>query len=355
MNALIDTHTHLYTEEFDADRELAVIRAVEAGVTRLFMPNIDDTTVEAMLKLCEAHDCCYPMIGFHPTSVDAGWKKRLEKVKGYLTSSSHRFYGIGEVGIDLYWDKTFREEQMIVFEEQVKWALEYDLPLIIHCREAYPELLEVLSGYKHTALRGIFHSFTGTSEDAERLLEYESFMLGINGVVTFKKSTLPEVLKNVPLKRVVLETDSPYLAPARRCSFPISARTRSFSGSRCRIRWRICCVSEPTAARRGRRSTGFLWTRTSPAIPAASPTSGLPGSASVSARRILFPSLPISTRACCAASFWVSGSRERKLGKGGRTFLKNPHPPSPKTFVMGWGMIAGFPARKVSGICFSLK
>ena len=150
MNALIDTHTHLYTEEFDVDRELAVIRAVEAGVTRLFMPNIDDTTVEAMLKLCEAHDCCYPMIGFHPTSVDAGWKERLEKVKGYLTSSSHRFYGIGEVGIDLYWDKTFREEQMIVFEEQVKWALEYDLPLIIHCREAYPELLEVLSGYKHT-------------------------------------------------------------------------------------------------------------------------------------------------------------------------------------------------------------
>lgn len=134
-------------------------------------------------------------------------------MKGYLTSSSHRFYGIGEVGIDLYWDKTFREEQMIVFEEQVKWALEYDLPLIIHCREAYPELLEVLSGYKHTALRGIFHSFTGTSEDAERLLEYESFMLGINGVVTFKKSTLPEVLKNVPLERVVLETDSPYLAP----------------------------------------------------------------------------------------------------------------------------------------------
>ena len=153
-------------------------------------------------------------------------------MKGYLTSSSHRFYGIGEVGIDLYWDKTFREEQMIVFEEQVKWALEYDLPLIIHCREAYPELLEVLSGYKHTALRGIFHSFTGTSEDAEstalrgifhcftvtsedaeRLFEYESFKLGINGVVTFKKSTLPEVLKNVPLKRVVLETDSPYLAP----------------------------------------------------------------------------------------------------------------------------------------------
>ena len=114
MNALIDTHTHLYTEEFDADRELAVIRAVEAGVTRLFMPNIDDTTVEAMLRLCDAHECCYPMIGLHPTSMDENWKKRLEKVKGYLTSS-HRFYGIGEVGIDLY---CFR----------IRPALDYTLP-----------------------------------------------------------------------------------------------------------------------------------------------------------------------------------------------------------------------------------
>ena len=213
MNALIDTHTHLYTEEFEADRELTVIRAVEAGVTRLFMPNIDDTTVEAMLALCDAHDCCYPMIGFHPTCVDENWKERLQTVKQWLTSDPHRFYGIGEVGIDLYWDKTFRKEQMAAFEEQVNWALEYELPLIIHCREAYPELLEILSAYKRAALRGIFHSFTGSLEEASRLLEYESFMLGINGVVTFKKSSLPEVLQNVPLKRIVLETDSPYLAP----------------------------------------------------------------------------------------------------------------------------------------------
>ena len=213
MNALIDTHTHLYTEEFETDRELAVIRAIEAGVSRLFMPNIDDTTVEAMLALCDAHDCCYPMIGFHPTSVDENWKERLQTVKQWLISDPHRFYGIGEVGIDLYWDKTFRKEQMEAFEEQVNWALEYDLPLIIHCREAYPELLEILEPYKQTTLRGIFHSFTGSSEEAAHLLEYDSFMLGINGVVTFKKSSLPEVLKNVPLNRVVLETDSPYLAP----------------------------------------------------------------------------------------------------------------------------------------------
>lgn len=212
MLALIDTHTHLFTEEFDADRELAIIRAKEAGVTRLFMPNIDDTSVEAMLALCNSHDGCYPMIGFHPTSVDENWKERLAVVEKWLRSEQ-TFYGIGEVGMDLYWDKTFRKEQMEVLDIQVKWALEFNLPLIIHCREAYPELLEVLEPYRNTSLSGIFHSFTGTEEDAGRLMEYSRFMLGINGVVTFKKSILPEVLKSVPLSRIVLETDSPYLAP----------------------------------------------------------------------------------------------------------------------------------------------
>lgn len=212
MVALIDTHTHLFAEEFDGDRELAIIRATEAGVTRLFMPNIDDTSVEAMLALCNSHDGCYPMIGFHPTSVDENWKERLGTVEKWLRSEQV-FYGIGEVGMDLYWDKTFKKEQMEVLDIQVKWALEYDLPLIIHCREAYPELLEVLEPYRKTSLTGIFHSFTGTVEDTHKLLEYPGFMFGINGVVTFKKSILPEVLKSVPLKRLVLETDSPYLAP----------------------------------------------------------------------------------------------------------------------------------------------
>lgn len=212
MAALIDTHTHLFVEEFDEDRELAIIRATEAGVTRLFMPNIDDTSVEAMLALCNSHDGCYPMIGFHPTSVDENWKERLGIVEKWLRSEQV-FYGVGEVGMDLYWDKTFRKEQMEVLDIQVKWALEYDLPLIIHCREAYPELLEVLDPYRNTSLTGIFHSFTGTTEDAHKLMEYPGFMFGINGVVTFKKSILPEVLKSVPLTRLVLETDSPYLAP----------------------------------------------------------------------------------------------------------------------------------------------
>lgn len=212
MLAFVDTHTHLYTEEFDADRELAVIRAKQAGVTRLFMPNIDDTTVDAMLSLCRSHEGCYPMIGFHPTSVGADWKRRLESVKHWL-DSLQAFYGIGEVGLDLYWDKTYRMEQMEAFEVQIGWALDRDLPLVVHCREAYPELFEVLAPYKGTGLRGIFHSFTGTEEEADRLLEHPGFMLGINGVVTFKKSTLPVALLRAPLDRIVLETDSPYLAP----------------------------------------------------------------------------------------------------------------------------------------------
>ena len=212
MMAFVDTHTHLYVEEFDEDRELALIRAGEAGVARLFMPNIDDTTVDAMLALCRSHEGCYPMIGFHPTSVDADWKARLAAVRRWL-DSPQTFYGIGEVGLDLYWDKTYKKEQMQAFEIQIEWALEHDLPLVVHCREAYPELFEVLVPYKNTGLRGIFHSFTGTEEEAARLLEYTGFLLGINGVVTFKKSVLPSVLPHVPLGRIVLETDSPYLAP----------------------------------------------------------------------------------------------------------------------------------------------
>lgn len=212
MIGLIDTHTHLFSEEFDADRKLAAIRAVEAGVTRMYMPNVDDTTIEPLLDMCDSCSCCFPLMGLHPTSVDSDWEKRLEKIKQTLYSG-RKFYGIGEVGMDLYWDSTYKNEQIHVFETQLHWALEFDLPLIIHCRNAFSELLDIMKVYKETSLRGIFHSFSGTSEDAEALLEYERFMLGVNGIVTFKKSTLPDVLKNIPLGRIVLETDSPYLAP----------------------------------------------------------------------------------------------------------------------------------------------
>lgn len=213
MTLLTDTHTHLFTEEFDKDRDLAIIRARESGVYRLFMPNIDDTSVESLLATCKSHSACYPMIGLHPTSVDAEWEKRLAVIEKWLRGPE-TFYAIGEVGIDLYWDKTFRSEQMKAFDIQIQWALEFGLPLSIHSRNAYPEVLEVLEPYrKEPALCGIFHCFSGTSEDALRLLDYERFMLGINGTVTYKKSTLPEVLKNIPLERLVLETDSPYLSP----------------------------------------------------------------------------------------------------------------------------------------------
>lgn len=212
MLALVDTHTHLYTEEFDADRDMAILRADQAKVTRLFMPNIDDTTVDAMLDVCNRHDNCFPMIGFHPTSVDNDWESRLAKVEQWL-HTEQKFYGIGEVGMDLYWSTDYRKEQMKVLDIQVQWALEYGLPLIVHCRNAYPELLEVLAPYRQAGLTGIFHSFTGGDVEIGSLLEYSGFMMGINGIVTFKKSTLQEDLKQVPLSRIVLETDSPYLAP----------------------------------------------------------------------------------------------------------------------------------------------
>lgn len=212
MTGLIDTHTHLFCEEFDDDRELALIRAKQAGVSRLFMPNIDDTSMEALLDICDKHKECYPLMGLHPTSVDSSWEERLSKVEKVLRSG-RKFYGIGEVGLDLYWDKTYVNEQKRAFNTQIEWALEFDLPLIIHCRNAHNELMECMSQYRESQLRGIFHSFGGDTKEAASLLEFKNFMLGINGIVTFKKSSLPETLSQIPLERIVLETDSPYLAP----------------------------------------------------------------------------------------------------------------------------------------------
>lgn len=210
---MIDTHSHLFVEEFADDLPQVVERAKESGVTHIFMPNIDDTTVEDMLAVCSCYpDYCFPMLGFHPTSVDADSMKKVMAMKKRLVEG-HPYIAIGEVGIDLYWDKTWLREQQRVLEEQIQWALEWDLPLVIHCREAFPELFEVMEAYRKTNLSGIFHSFTGTVDEVEKLMNYENFLIGINGVVTFKKSSLPETLKRVPIERLVLETDSPYLAP----------------------------------------------------------------------------------------------------------------------------------------------
>ena len=210
---MIDTHSHIFEPDFDDDLPEVIARAKETGVEKIFMPNIDETTVGPMLEVCRQYpDYCYPMLGFHPTSVDEGAYNKVKALKSRLVEG-HPYIAIGEVGLDLYWDKTYLKEQKEVLEEQIQWALEWDLPLVIHCRDAFPELFQVLRPYKDTPLAGIFHSFTGTVEEAEELLGYSRFMVGVNGVVTFKKSTLPETLKLIPLNRLVLETDSPYLAP----------------------------------------------------------------------------------------------------------------------------------------------
>ena len=171
-----------------------------------------------MLKVCsEYKGYCFPMIGLHPTSVDAGYEKELAVVAGHLAMPDG-YVAIGEIGMDLYWDKTFLKEQQIVLDKQINWALEYDLPVVIHCRDAFGYIYNVLEPYKNTSLKGVFHSFTGTDDEAARILEFSGFLIGINGVVTFKKSRLPEVLTKIPLEKIVLETDSPYLTPVpNRC------------------------------------------------------------------------------------------------------------------------------------------
>lgn len=214
MIEIIDTHSHLFTEEFSADLPEVIARAKEAGVTRVYMPNIDVSSVKDLLRVAHTYEgYCLPMIGLHPTSVSGGYRAELSDLKRHLEVPNHPFVAIGEVGIDLYWDTRFRDEQIDAFRQQVEWALEYRLPLVIHCRSAVNELVGVLKDYQNTPLKGIFHSFGGTIEEANRLLAFKNFMLGINGVLTFRRSTLPKVLTNIPLERLVLETDAPYLAP----------------------------------------------------------------------------------------------------------------------------------------------
>lgn len=210
---LIDSHSHLFLEEFQSDLPQVMERARAAGVSHIFMPNIDSTTIEPMLRVCsEYKGYCFPMMGLHPTSVNAGYQAELAVVSKHLATQND-YVAVGEIGMDLYWDRTFLREQQIVFERQVQWALEYELPVVIHCREAFDYIYDILKSYKKTHLKGIFHSFTGTADQALRILDFTDFFIGVNGVVTFKKSSLPDVLKSIPLDRIVLETDSPYLTP----------------------------------------------------------------------------------------------------------------------------------------------
>ena len=211
---LIDTHSHIYGPEFDEDREQVVERARQAGVEYILLPNINADTISPMLDLC-AHcpGFCYPMMGLHPEDVREDYRLVLGQLRERLQSTPRPYIAIGEVGLDFYWDTTYRVQQLDAFEQQIAWARDLRLPLVIHTRSAHRELVEIMERHRSDHLTGIFHCFGGTREEAEELLTFEGFALGIGGVLTYKKSTLPEALKSVPLERVVLETDAPYLAP----------------------------------------------------------------------------------------------------------------------------------------------
>lgn len=212
----IDTHSHLYVEEFAADRDEVLQRAFEAGASKIFLPNINADSIEPMMHLVGRHPGrLYPMIGLHPEDLGDTWRQVLSSMERLLQETSHPFIAVGEVGLDYYWDRSQYAEQQEAFAIQVEWAMKYELPLMIHTRDAHHEMVDVLSQHiVNGKLSGVFHCFGGTADEAEELLRFDGFLLGIGGVVTFKKSKLPEVLREVvPLECIVVETDAPYLAP----------------------------------------------------------------------------------------------------------------------------------------------
>lgn len=211
---MIDTHCHLDGEEFKDDLEAVIARAKEAGVEAIGVPGIDLKSCETVMEVCSRYpDYCFPMLGLHPEEVRADWKEVLSSICQCLNNSTN-IIAIGEVGLDFYWSREFEEAQLQVFEEQVRLSIEWQLPLMIHCRKAQNEMVNILKSYKDDLPGGVFHCFTGNTIEAQELLSFERFVLGIGGVLTFKKSKLPETLvETVPLDRIVVETDAPYMAP----------------------------------------------------------------------------------------------------------------------------------------------
>ncbi len=209
---MIDTHTHLYSDQFDSDRKEMIQRALDKGVTKFFLPAIDSSYHEKMLALeAKYPNQIFAMMGLHPCDVKPEtWEKELEIVENYL--KQRPFCAIGEIGIDLYWDKTTLDIQVKAFEQQIDWAIKYDIPIVIHTRESFDEVFEVIERKKHPKLRGIFHCFSGTLEQAKHAIDL-GFILGIGGVVTFKNGKIDQFLHEISLEKIVLETDSPYLAP----------------------------------------------------------------------------------------------------------------------------------------------
>jgi TatD DNase family protein len=208
---LIDTHTHLYLPEFDADRDEAVKRAIDNNVIKLLMPNIDINSVDAMISAEKRYPgICHSMIGLHPTSVEKDYLYQLDILEE--KAAQHPFIAIGEIGIDLYWDKSYIEEQITAFKRQIILGLKFNLPVIIHSRDSFPEVFDVLKEFEGSDIKGVFHAFTGDISLAEKAIML-GFKLGIGGIVTFKNSGLDNVVREVGIKNIILETDSPYLAP----------------------------------------------------------------------------------------------------------------------------------------------
>lgn len=210
----IDTHTHLFSEQFNEDRDKVVQRAIDSGISTLLLPNIDVASIQPMFELHSRFpENCLPMVGLHPGSVGADVEEELSAIKKVLYAHREQCVAVGEIGMDLYWDKTFIKEQEHAFREQIRWAKELQLPIAIHARDAFDEIFSVLDEVNDNQLTGVFHCFTGTHEHAQHILSYGGFKLGIGGVVTYKTSELPEVLTHIDLKHIILETDSPYLPP----------------------------------------------------------------------------------------------------------------------------------------------
>jgi len=209
----IDMHTHLYVDAFEEDRKEVVQRAIDNGIELMLLPNIDVATIDDMHMLTKQFpNNCRSMMGLHPGNVKEDWEAQLNTMKDLLFKSD-QYIAVGEIGMDLYWDKTFIEEQKKAFAIQVEWAKELNLPIVIHARDAFQEIYEILDDLNDANLRGVFHCFTGSNEDVHRILDFGGFMFGIGGVLTYKNAKIDEVVKTIPLEHIILETDSPYLPP----------------------------------------------------------------------------------------------------------------------------------------------
>lgn len=216
---LIDTHSHLYDEAFDEDRNEAVARARSVGVERIILPAIDRTSNDRLFEMCRQYpDFVVPLMGLHPTSINDNptWREELDEVERYLAAppaGMERFFGVGEIGLDLYWSRDFAAEQEEALRRQLELALRYDMPVVIHTREAWEEMVRIISDYRSRGLRGVFHAFAGDVNTYRKLRTMGDFLFGIGGVVTYKKSGVADVVREVSLEEIILETDSPYLTP----------------------------------------------------------------------------------------------------------------------------------------------